>query len=94
MTPELLVIATAVLAIINGEFAMPIIQWIKHQLGIVGGWQAMALTIVEVAAVTAGYLLLVTKNFSWGAFLACAAWAFIRASGKYTEAKESGLLTE
>jgi hypothetical protein len=90
MTPELLVIITAVLAIINGEIAPGIVQWLKNRLGITGGWQAMALALVEVSAVTAGYLLIVTKSFTWGTFAAAALYAFLRASGLYTENKEAG----
>jgi hypothetical protein len=87
MTPETLVLLTAVLAIINGETATAIVNWLKKQLGIVGGVKAMILTAVEVSAVTAGYLLLVTKTFGWGTFAACALWAFLRASGIYTDKK-------
>jgi len=89
MTPELLALITAVLALINGETATAIINWLKKQLKIDGGWKAKALAAVEVMVVTAGYLLYVTKNFTWGTFAICAIWAFLRASGLYTDKKEA-----
>lgn len=87
MTPELLAIITAVLAIFNGETAKAIIEWLKKKLGNPTGWKASLLALIEVGAVTAGYLLLVTKNFTWGTFAAATLYAFLRASGNYTEAK-------
>lgn len=87
MTPELLALVTAVLAIFNGETATDIIAWLKKKLGISGGWQALLLTLAEVGAMTAGYLLLVTKNFTWGTFALATLYAFLRASGIYTEKK-------
>jgi len=92
MTPELLAIITAVLAYVNGETAKAIIEWLKKKLGNPTGLAAMALTLAEVGAVTAGYLLLVTKNFSLGTFAVATIWAFIRASGIYTEQKEAAKL--
>jgi len=87
MTPELLAIITAVLAIYNGETAKAIIEWLKKKLGNPTGLAATALALVEVGAVTAGYLLLVTKNFTWGTFALATLYAFMRASGLYTESK-------
>jgi hypothetical protein len=87
MTPEITVIVTAVLAIFNGEIASPIISWLKKQLKIEGGIKALLLTIIEIMAVTAGYLVFVTKSFSWGTLVLCSAYAFMRASGIYTVKK-------
>lgn len=87
MTPELLALVTAVLAIFNGEVASPIIQWLKKKLGVTGGWQAALLALAEIAAVTAGYLVFVTKNFTLGTFGLCVLYAFLRASGNYTAEK-------
>ena len=90
MSPELLALITAVLAIFNGETATAIVAWLKKKLGIDGGLKAMLLTLAEVGVVTAGYLLLVTKNFTWLTFAAATLWAFVRASGIYTEKKANG----
>jgi hypothetical protein len=87
MTPELLALITAVLAIFNGETAPAIVAWLKKKLGIVGGWKATLLTLAEVGMITAGYTLLVTKNFTWGTFALATIYSFLRASGLYTEAK-------
>jgi hypothetical protein len=89
MTPELLVLVTAVLAIFNGEIASPIIAWIKSKLGITGGWKALVLSLAEISLVTAGYLVFVTKNFALGTFALCVLYAFMRASGIYTDKKEN-----
>jgi hypothetical protein len=89
MTPEILVLVTAVLAILNGEFASPIIAWLKAKLGITGGVKAALLSLAEIAAVTAGYLVFITKNFTLGTFALCVLYAFMRASGIYTAAKEA-----
>jgi hypothetical protein len=86
-TASIMAIVSAVLALINGEVASPIIAWLKIKLGITGGVPAFLLTVGEVATVTAGYLLLVTKSFTLISFLACTAYAVIRASGKNTEKK-------
>lgn len=77
-------ILNAILAIITGGIAVPIIQWLKKQLKINDGWKAMLLTLVEVSAVTAGYLLYVTHTFTWPALLGYAIYAFIQASGIFT----------
>ncbi len=92
MTPELLALITAVLAIFNGETASAIIGWLKKKLGPTWetGVKAAIVAFVEVGAITAGYLLLVTKNFSWGTFALATLYAFMRASGLYTEKKANG----
>jgi hypothetical protein len=78
-------IVIAVLAIINGGLAVPIVNLIKGWLKITGGWQAYAITLVEVAAVTAGYLVFALKAFSWPLFLAATVYAFLQASKLYDE---------
>ena len=83
MDPNTIVIA--VLAIVNGAIAVPIINLLKSMLGITTGWKAYALTFVEVAAVTAGYLLLVAHAFVWTTFLIATAYAFLQASKIYDE---------
>lgn len=79
------IIVVAVLAIINGGLAIPIIQVLKSVLKISGGWKAYVLTLVEVAVVTAGYLLLVLHAFAWPVFLISTAYAFLQASKLYDE---------
>lgn len=83
-------IVQAVLAIINGALAVKIVQWLKSLLGISGGWQAYALLLAEVAAVTAGYLLLALHAFTWPVFLISTAYAFLQASKIYDELKAAG----
>lgn len=87
MSPDILVVVTAVLALINGEVASSIITWLKAKLNVSGGIPAVVLSIVEISVVTAGYLLFVTKNFTFGTFSLCVVYAFLRASGIYTIAK-------
>ena len=91
MTPDILVLVTAVLALINGEVASSIITWLKVKLGVAGGIPAVVLSIAEISLVTAGYLLFVTKNFTFGTFSLCVVYAFLRASGIYTGAKAEAL---
>lgn len=80
-------IVLAVLAIINGGVAVPIINLLKGWLKIDGGWKSYALTAGEVLVVTAGYLLLVLKAFTWPVFLVSSAYAFLQASKIYDEIK-------
>jgi hypothetical protein len=87
MTPDILALVTAVLAILNGEIASPIIAWLKAKLKVTGGIPAFALTVGEIAAVTAGYLLFVTKNFTIGTFALAVVYGVMRASGIYTVTK-------
>lgn len=85
-------IVVAVLAIINGGIAVPIIQLLKKLLHINGGFQAYLLTLVEVAAVTAGYLLLVVPPFVLPTFLIATAYAFLQASKIFDELKAGGIV--
>jgi urea transporter len=79
-------IVAAVLAIINGAVAVPIVQLLKSWLHINGGFQAYLLTFVECAAVTAGYLLLAPgMTFTWTVFLVSTAYAFLQASKIYDD---------
>lgn len=78
-------IVAAVLAIVNGAIAVPIINLLKSLLHINGGWQSYALTFVEVTAITAGYLLLVLHAFAWPVFLISSVYAFLQASKIYDE---------
>jgi hypothetical protein len=89
---QIMVLVTAVLALVNGEIASPIIAWIKAKLGASwsSGVKAAILSIAEIAAVTAGYLIFVTRNFTLGTFGLCVLYAFARASGIYT-AKKNGV---
>jgi hypothetical protein len=80
-------IVIAVLAIINGAIAVPIINLLKSLLHINGGWQSYVLTAAEVMAITAGYLLLALKAFTWPTFLMASAYAFLQASKIYDEIK-------
>lgn len=81
-------VVVAVLAIVNGAIAVPIVAWLKAKFGIAGGWKAMLLTAVEVAAVTAGYLLM-AHLFTWPLWAGASFYAFIQASGIYTVTKKN-----
>jgi hypothetical protein len=83
MTTETIV--AAVLAIVNGGLAVPIVNLLKGWLHINGGWQAYALTLVEVAAITAGYLVFALKAFTWPLFIMSTVYAFLQASKVYDE---------
>ena len=86
-------IVAAVLAIVNGVIAVPIIQFLKGLLKIKGGFKAYLLTLVEVAVVTAGYLLLVIPPFTLPVFLIATAYAFLQASKLFDEIKaKTGLI--
>ena len=81
-------IVAAVLAIVNGAIAVPIIQILKNALKITGGFGAYLLTFIEVAVITAGYLLLVPgMAFTWPVFLISTAYAFLQASKIFDELK-------
>jgi len=82
------IVVAAVLAIVNGALAVPIINLLKKLLGITGGWQSYALTGAEVMAITAGYLLFVLKAFTWPVFVISSAYAFLQASKLYDEIKD------
>lgn len=85
MDPSIAVIVTAVLAIVNGAIAIPIVNLLKKLLHINGGWQAFALTIAETAAVTAGYLILIVPPFTWPVFIAATFYAVLQATKIYDE---------
>ena len=74
----------AILAIITGGIAVPVVQWLKKLLKIDGGWKATLLTLAETMAVTAGYLIFVTHAFTLSAFALLVVVAFGSASGFYT----------
>jgi urea transporter len=79
-------IVAAVLAIVNGAVAVPIVQLLKSWLHINGGFQAYLLTFAEVAAITAGYLLLAPgMTFTWPVFLISTFYAFLQASKIYDD---------
>ena len=80
-------IVAAVLAIVNGAIAVPIVQFLKSLLKITGGFKAYLLTLVEVAVVTAGYLLLIVPPFKLPVFLIATAYAFLQASKLFDELK-------
>ena len=81
-------IVAAVLAIVNGGLAVPIVQFLKGLLKITGGFGAYAITLVEIAVITAGYLLLVPgQTFTWPVFLASTIYAFLQASKIFDELK-------
>jgi hypothetical protein len=83
MDPNAVVLA--VLAIVNGGLAVPIVNLLKGWLKITGGWQSYALTLAEVAIVTAGYLVFALKAFTWPLFLMSTVYAFLQASKLYDE---------
>ena len=85
-------IVAAVLAIINGAIAVPIIQLLKKLLHINGGFQAYLLTFVEVAVITAGYLLFILPPFTWSVFLIATAYAFLQASKLFDELKAAKII--
>lgn len=78
-------IIAAVLAIVNGAIAVPIIQLLKKLLHINGGFQAYLLTLAEVAVIAAVYLLFILHAFTWPLFLMVTAYAFLQASKLYDE---------
>ena len=86
-------IVMAVLAIVNGAIAVPIIQLLKKLLKINGGFQAYLLTLVEVATITAGYLLLVLHAFAWPIFLISTAYAFLQASKIFDDLKANRFIS-
>jgi hypothetical protein len=61
------------------------VNLLKKLLHINGGWQAFLLTVAEVAAVTAGYLILVVPPFTWPVFVAATFYAVLQATKIYDE---------
>jgi O-antigen ligase len=74
----------AIMAVIGSGMVVAVVQWLKKQLGIDGGWKALLLTLIVSAGATAYVLLAVVQAFAWLPFLGYTVAVFGLASGLYT----------
>lgn len=77
-------IVNAIMAIIGSGLVVAVVQWLKKQLKIDGGWKALVLTLLVSAGATAYVLLAVAHAFAVVPFLGYTVVVFGLASGLYT----------